>query len=164
MMIRRWRRRTPRPGPGPRRLSLPVAVGLALAIAPVARADQGGPSGVDAGLASEPLLPYVIGLLVAAITLAIVGVVVSVVNRRRPAQGPGGRTNALWTCASCGAGNAPGRSDCYACMAPRSAPAAAGARTAPRPADERSDRDPGRPDPRARDAAVTPGADAPPEP
>jgi hypothetical protein len=128
-----------------RRLSLPIAAWWLLAITATALADDpAGTSPADASLASEPLLPYVVGLLVAAVTLAIVGVVVTVTRRdRRTGAGARGAT-AWWTCPACGASNAPGRPDCFACQAPRgadgTAPAAVStpeaAPSAPEPASQ----------------------------
>jgi hypothetical protein len=140
---------------GMRRLSLPLAAVGILALAPAALgADPTGSSVADTDLASEPLLPYVVGLLVAAVTLAIVGVVVTVLRGRRPA----GRTRrdraAWWTCPACQAANAPGGPACYACHAPRPTPRAPG----PTPSDEV-------PDMPTSGPAVTPRAgDPPPQP
>ncbi len=111
-----------------RLLPLLAAAWLLVAVAPAVRADnpadptgQAGAGSATAGLdlRSEPLLPYVVGLLVAGVVLAVVGVVVMQTGRRRPkpAAGPG-PARALWTCPACGAGNAPGRTVCYACHTP----------------------------------------------
>jgi hypothetical protein len=104
--------------------SLAVAVLVWAAAGPVALADEtplpsAGATEVDANPdpAAEPAFPYIVALLVTSAGLAVVGFVAMRVNRpRRVTRRPG---TGWWTCASCAAGNAPDRTTCFACQAPR---------------------------------------------
>jgi hypothetical protein len=131
-----------------RLLALVAAAWLVLAPAPTALADDprcadweqhGAPAGIDlhlvctanqvigaytgqagADVNSEPLLPYVVGLLVTGIGLAMVGVVATrVVGRKAGKRLAPERPDAWWVCPSCQSVNAEGRPACYACHAPR---------------------------------------------
>ncbi len=93
-----------------------------LAFTPAVFGADGSTSGGAATdpVAGDPLLPYVVALLVAGVTLLIVGILVVVTGRGKPANGSRTRAGAgWWTCPACGAHNSPDRPDCYACMAPR---------------------------------------------
>lgn len=68
-------------------------------------------------LDNEPLLPYVVGLVVMAVVLATFGVVAMRVTspkkaRARPAAD-------WWTCPACDVRNRPDRATCFACQASR---------------------------------------------
>ncbi len=131
-----------------RLLALVAAAWLVLTLAPAALADDprcadweqnGAPAGVDLRLVctatqvigaytgqsttdpnQEPLLPYVVGLLVTGIGLASVGVVATkVVGRKAGRRLAPERPDAWWVCPSCQSVNAEGRPACYACHAPR---------------------------------------------
>ena len=105
-----------------RLLSPSAAVATVLAFAPTVLGADGSASGgaTTDPVGGEPLLPYVVALLVAGVTLLIVGILVVVTGRGRPATRPRTRGGAgWWRCPACGADNAPDRPDCYACMAPR---------------------------------------------
>ena len=99
-------------------LALPGIV-LGLAIPPAARADGATPAPsvvtTDVVIGGEPLLPYVVALLVMSAVFMVVGIVAVLVNRRpsRPARGRG--QPAWWTCATCGTHNVDDRDTCYAC-------------------------------------------------
>jgi hypothetical protein len=122
-----------------RRLAIALGAVLALAGAPVALADgndprcadwlqHGPPPGVDLGLmcpdrglmlgevplADEPLVPYIIGLLVMAAVLTVVGFIAMramAPRRRQP------RPADWWPCPACGEANLPDRATCFACQA-----------------------------------------------
>lgn len=150
-MIRRAYNRAMR-----RLLALVAAAWLVLALAPAALADDprcadweqhGARAGIDlrlvctanqvigaytgqadADVNSEPLLPYVVGLLVTGLGLAMVGVVATkVVGRKAGRRLAPERPDAWWVCPSCQSVNAEGRPACYACHAPLADPPADGA-------------------------------------
>ncbi|HEY3336476.1 MAG TPA: zinc finger Ran-binding domain-containing protein [Candidatus Limnocylindrales bacterium] len=130
----------------------PVLAGallLALVLAPAVLADDndprcadwkrnGAPPGVDmavmcpgSGLAigdlplgEEPLVPYIVGLLVMAVVLGAVGLLAMRLTAR-PRRGL--RPDDLWSCPACGTTNQPSRASCYACGVSRESAAASGA-------------------------------------
>jgi hypothetical protein len=81
-------------------------------------------------LDSEPLLPYVVGLVVMAGVLGVFGVIAMRVTRPRPDR-RSGRAEDWWACPSCGAANSRDRAACFACQAPRGAPVTGAASAAP---------------------------------
>ena len=84
----------------------------------------GTPSLGDLPLGDEPLVPYIVGLLVIAGVLGAFGLVAS----RTLATPKQPLTSAdLWACPACGTANLPTRSSCHACQAPRQASPASGA-------------------------------------
>ena len=87
-------------------------------------------------LDKEPLVPYVVGLVVMAIVLGTFGVVAMRIMRPRPA--PRASTAAdWWACPSCGVKNRPDRAHCFACQASRdSVPPPPAAVVDPAPATE----------------------------
>ncbi len=85
-----------------------------------------GTVGAGEDVNAEPLLPYVVGLLVTGVALALVGVVATRLLGRTPGRRTSpGRPDAWWVCPACQATNAEGRPACYACHAPRAEPPAA---------------------------------------
>ena len=128
--------------------ALAVAMLLALALTPAVLADDrdprcadweqhGAPPGVDMAvmcpggialgdvpLGDEPLVPYIVGLLVMAVVLGAFGLVaMRLLAKPKPAVRPAD----LWPCPACGTPNRPSRSSCYACQAPREMQATSGA-------------------------------------
>ncbi len=102
--------------------SLPAAASALLVTASTALGADGGTSGSSGTdpVLGDPLLPYIVALLVAGLTLLIVGIVVVVTGRGRTASDRRTRVAAgWWRCETCGADNAPDRRECYACQAPR---------------------------------------------
>ena len=89
----------------------------AVALPPVARAEDATPvpDAVALDPGAEPLVPYIVALLVASGVLVVVGVVAMQVNRA-PARP---RQLDLWACPACGTSNAGDRDSCYACGAAR---------------------------------------------
>ena len=88
-------------------------------------------------LDNEPLLPYVVGLLVMAGVLAVFGVVAMRAANPKPKRRPAAD---WWACPACGVRNRPDRATCFACQAsradvPRDQPAIAAAET-PAPAED----------------------------
>jgi hypothetical protein len=68
-------------------------------------------------LESEPLLPYVVGLIVMAVVLGAFGVIaVRMTAPRTERRRPGAD---WWACPSCGVRNGPDRTTCFACQASR---------------------------------------------
>jgi hypothetical protein len=108
-----------------RRLLASLAVAwLLLACAPLAPAALAddptpGPDTVNVDPGKEPLMPYIVALLVASGVLVVVGVVAVQVNRASGRRAGAGRGLALWTCPACGTTNAGDRETCYACGAAR---------------------------------------------
>jgi len=102
-----------------RLLSPPAAISALLASAPTVLGVDGGGAARDPVL-GDPLLPYVVALLVAGLTLLILGILVVVTGRGK--SGASRRTQVdagWWACRACGAHNAPDRTECYACRASR---------------------------------------------
>ncbi len=94
---------------------------LLVSASPILGAGRGtsGSSATDPVL-GDPLLPYIVALLVAGLTLLIVGIVVVVSGRGKTADARRTRAAAgWWRCSICDADNASDRSECYACQAPR---------------------------------------------
>ena len=81
-----------------------------------------GPTEADVDLDSEPLVAYIVALLVVAGVLTVFGLVAM---RVTAGPRPGGRAAhvAWWTCAACGSPNRPDRGACFACHASRADPA-----------------------------------------
>ncbi len=103
-------------------LALPGIV-LTLALPPAALADAATPAPsfvtADVVLGTDPLLPYVVALLVMSAVLMVVGAIAIVVNRR-PSRPAGERGQpAWWACASCGTTNVDDREACFSCGASR---------------------------------------------
>jgi hypothetical protein len=71
----------------------------------------------DVSLDREPLLPYVVGLVVMAGVLGVVGLIAMRVTAPRPS--PRRRATGWWACPSCGERNRPDRASCFACQASR---------------------------------------------
>ena len=71
-------------------------------------------------LDKEPLVPYVIGLVVMGVVLGAVGVVAMRVMSPRPRRRASTAAE-WWACPSCGAGNRPDRAHCFSCEAARDA-------------------------------------------
>lgn len=82
------------------------------------------PPTVEVNLGAEPLLPYIVALLVMSGVLAVVGFVAMQVNRKPPTGARAKGRNAWWPCSSCATSNAGDRDTCYACAAPRRGPPA----------------------------------------
>lgn len=107
-------------------LGLAAALLLFLAIAPVVLAADPtvapGPATVEVNLGAEPLMPYIVALVVTSVVLIVVGVVAMQVNRRPPpgSRRPGRR--AWWTCTACSMVNSADRETCFACEAARTPP------------------------------------------
>ena len=124
-----------------------LAIVLALSLAPAAIADErdprcdawalsGPPPGIDmaascpsttlgvttadVALDNEPLVPYIVGLLVMAAVLVAFGFIAMRVMAR---PGGGRRSDPWWNCPACGSSNQSRRSTCFACQASRAAPA-----------------------------------------
>jgi hypothetical protein len=144
-------RRTPAPVRGALSThvsAVAVALLLALVLAPVALADDrdprcgdwernGAPPGVNMGvmcpaggltigdvpLGDEPLVPYIVGLLVMATVFGVFGLVAQrlLAKPRQPL-----RADDLWPCPACGTANPPSRASCHVCQAPRELPATSG--------------------------------------
>jgi hypothetical protein len=76
-------------------------------------------------LGEEPLLPYVVGLVVMAAVLGVFGIVAMRLTAPRPDR-HATRPADWWACPSCGERNRPDRAHCFACEASRD--------TAPEPA------------------------------
>jgi hypothetical protein len=77
-----------------------------------------GPGEADVDLGTEPLVAYIVALLVVAGVLTVFGFVAM----RYTAQPAGGRRRAdagWWTCAGCGSPNRPDRGACFACHVSR---------------------------------------------
>jgi hypothetical protein len=84
----------------------------------------GNPAIADIGLGDEPLVPYIVGLLVMAGVLGAFGLVaMRVLAKPKTAV----RADDLWACPACGTPNLPSRASCYACQAPRETAPASGA-------------------------------------
>ncbi len=111
-----------------RPLPLLVVAVLMLATAPAVLAldptADPGPSTVEVNLGADPLMPYIVALLVMSGVLAMVGFVAMQVNRKPPAGARRRGQNAWWPCGSCATSNAGDRDTCYACAAPRHQPPA----------------------------------------
>ena len=144
-------RRTPAPVRGALSTLVPAlaaALLLAVLLAPAVLADDrdprcpdwernGAPPGVnmavmcpggglsfgDIALADEPLVPYIVGLLVMAAVLGVFGLLAQrlVAKPRREL-----RAGDLWTCGGCGTDNLRSRTSCHACQAPHQTPATPG--------------------------------------
>ena len=71
----------------------------------------------DVSLDREPLLPYVVGLVVMAGVLGVVGMIAMRVTAPRPS--PRRRATGWWACPSCGERNRPDRASCFACQGSR---------------------------------------------
>ncbi|MCJ7710012.1 MAG: zinc finger Ran-binding domain-containing protein [Chloroflexi bacterium] len=102
---------------------VPTGLALTLALAPAAFADEASPAPsfvtADVVLGTDPLLPYVVALLVMSAVLMVVGAIAVVMNRRpsRPAKGRG--RPAWWACVACGTTNVDDREACFSCGASR---------------------------------------------
>ena len=84
-------------------------------------------------LDTEPLIPYVVGLVVMALVLGPFGVMAMRVMAPKPV----GRTAPArdwWACPSCGERNRPDRAHCFACHASRDSVVAPPAAEDPHPA------------------------------
>jgi len=130
-------------------VSAPLALLLAIALVPAVLADDrdprcadwerhGVPPGVqvdvlcpadgirlaDVPLSDEPLVPYIVGLLVMAVVLTAFGFVSMryLAKRSRPV-----RETDLWTCGACRTANRPDRASCFSCQASRGTPASVAA-------------------------------------
>ncbi len=102
--------------------SLPAAASVLLVSASTVLGADGGTSGSSATdpVLGDPLVPYIVALLVAGLTLLVVGIVVVVSGRRKTADDRRTRAAAgWWRCEICDAENASDRRECYACQAPR---------------------------------------------
>ena len=76
---------------------------------------EGRTEAVD--LDDEPLLPYVVGLVVMAIVLGVFGVVAMRMSApRKPRPRPAAD---WWACPACGLRNRPDRASCFGCQASR---------------------------------------------
>ena len=84
-------------------------------------------------LEQEPLIPYVVGLVVMALVLGTFGVVAMRVMAPRPERRKA-RAEDWWACPSCGERNRPDRAHCFACEGSRDAVVAAPATEDPHPA------------------------------
>ena len=73
-------------------------------------------------LDQEPLLPYIVGLLVMAAVLAVFGVIAMRVTAPKPSRRLT-RREIWWSCPWCGVRNEPSRGQCYACQMTREAAA-----------------------------------------
>ena len=92
-----------------------------------------GAGGEAIDLDKEPLIPYVVGLVVMALVLGTFGVVAMRVMAPKPV----GRTAPAkdwWACPSCGERNRPDRAHCFACQASRDTVVAPPAAEDPHPA------------------------------
>jgi hypothetical protein len=69
-------------------------------------------------LDKEPLIPYVVGLVVMALVLGTFGVIAMRVMAPKPARRTG-QAKDWWACPSCGERNRPDRAHCFACQASR---------------------------------------------
>ena len=99
-------------------LTPPAAVAAILLSASTALGADGGTSGSSATdpVLGDPLVPYIVALLVAGLTLLVVGIVVVVSGRRKTADDRRTRAAAgWWRCEICDAENASDRGECYAC-------------------------------------------------
>ena len=71
-------------------------------------------------LGTEPLVPYVVGLIVMALVLGTFGMVTMRVIAPKPTRRPS-RAEDWWACPSCGVQNRPDRAHCFACEGSRDA-------------------------------------------
>ena len=94
-----------------------------------------GPLDVGVDLAREPLVPYIVALLVVAGVLTAFGFVAMRLLAPRPAARHA-RPEDWWVCASCGTRNRPDRAVCYACQASRAGARAGDPQRADEPAAE----------------------------
>ena len=87
-------------------------------------------------LDKEPLVPYVVGLVVMGVVLGAFGVIaMRVMSPRRERQASTAAD--WWACPSCGVRNRPDREHCFACEASRdSSPGPSAAAVDPAPATE----------------------------
>ncbi len=80
-----------------------------------------GPQTAELDLASDPLFPYVVALLVTGVALTVVGLAALQLGKPRAQRGrgraPDDRT--WWICLSCEATNPGDRSTCFECHAVR---------------------------------------------
>ena len=106
-----------------RLLPLLVAWLLVLAPAPAALADdpttEPGFATEAVNLGAEPLVPYIVALLVTSAGLTIVGLVAIQVNRKPTEAARRRRRAAWWPCPACATSNAGDRDTCFACGAGR---------------------------------------------
>ena len=84
-------------------------------------------------LDKEPLVPYVVGLVVMALVLGTFGVVAMRVMAPRPER-RASRAEDWWACPSCGVRNRPDRAHCFACQGSRDTVVAPPASEDPHPA------------------------------
>ena len=77
-----------------------------------------GPRSEAIDLDKEPLIPYVVGLVVMALVLGTFGVVAMRVMAPRP-QRRASLAEDWWACPSCGERNRPDRAHCFACQGSR---------------------------------------------
>lgn len=75
-----------------------------------------GATEVDVDLDREPLVPYIVALIVVALVLMVFGFIAMRVMRP-PARRV--RPSDFWTCPSCGTANRPDRTSCFSCQATR---------------------------------------------
>lgn len=75
-----------------------------------------GATEVEVDLDREPLVPYIVALIVVSLVLTVFGFIAMRVMRP-PARRV--RPSDFWTCASCGTQNRPDRSSCFSCQASR---------------------------------------------
>ena len=87
----------------------------------------------EVDLDKEPLIPYVVGLVVMALVLGTFGVVAMRVMAPKPKR-RASRAEDWWACPSCGVRNRPDRAHCFACEGSRDTVAAAPAAEDPHPA------------------------------
>ena len=85
-----------------------------------------GAPGDAVDLDKEPLIPYVVGLVVMALVLGTFGVVAMRLMAPKP-QRRVSRSEDWWACPSCGVRNRPDRAHCFACQASRDTVVAAAA-------------------------------------
>jgi hypothetical protein len=87
----------------------------------------------EVDLDKEPLIPYVVGLVVMALVLGTFGVVAMRVMAPKPQQRTS-RAEDWWACPSCGERNRPDRAHCFACEGSRDTVIAPPATEDPHPA------------------------------
>jgi hypothetical protein len=85
-------------------------------------------------LEQEPLIPYVVGLVVMALVLGTFGVIAMRFMAPKPSTRRTSRAEDWWACPSCGVRNRPDRAHCFACQTSRDTVVAAPATEDPHPA------------------------------
>jgi zinc finger protein len=88
---------------------------------------------VEVDLDREPLIPYVVGLVVMAAVLGVFGLIAMRVTAPRPDR-RATRPEDWWACPSCGERNRPDRAHCFACQASRDVASGPPAAEGPHPA------------------------------